>query len=265
MSLTTLAIVTSLLSLVLATAAFLRAGCARRARPILDRVQRELTNLSTKQRELLDSAAASLADAYDQSRRHLTSARELLREQAEEAVDCLEQHAGVAQRHLERLTQCVEQGARSAKAATAQAARRTQRALAHRVWRLEARATLLLAESKAHRARAAVVSQDYVVAERLLDEAAELVRRAGDRLRFDPHYHLTLERIARASRDALISLRAHAEYTLGELDQLLAESERLVQELESEERQAEDRESRPARQPEPARATEHPTLESVAA
>ena len=118
------AFVISLTSLVLATTAYWRAG-------------------GKQDIQALGRVAQAIAASYDKSRQRLQIARNHLRQLKEEAVEGLEKQVQLAQDQLETLARRLEEGAKSAKDATATAARNVEQAIALRVRRIEARTMLL--------------------------------------------------------------------------------------------------------------------------
>lgn len=228
MTLATLLI--SIVSLAISVALFWRFHRVMRSR-----TSPEVQEIAARQKELVAVAKESLEHAYDHVRQNLADARELLRRVREVSRDAGERHLRLAGEHLERLTEVLDDGFRAVGRVTISAARRTEEAIAARVRHLKVRATLLLAETKAHAAREAVMDQRFTSAEELLEEAADLIRRASDDLAGEPRYGATVESIRRALREAIVALRAHAEITIKRMDHLLAENTRLVEQLESDE------------------------------
>lgn len=240
-------ILISILSLVLSGYACWRVIKRADARQSTQQLRSEFQHVAARHKELVESAAQLLDDAYARTRQQVAAAREFLRRLKHDAASGLEERAALALEQLEALSTRLEENVDHVRTATATAARRAHATISQRVFHLKARTILLLAEAKAKNARAAVIEQRYVEAEELLDEANDLMRRAAEDLGGEPHYEVMVENIRRASREAMVSLRAHAQLTASKMDRLLAESGRLVTELESEEKLAAGRAAAPAK------------------
>src|SRR5207247_5607490 len=109
------------------------------------------------------------------------------------------------------LAKRLEQSARAAKNVTVSAARSAEEAIALRVRRIEARATLMRAKAKATRAQSAAASKKFERADQLLAEAADLLRDARETLGDDHAYDTKLDVIKTALREATKAVRANAE------------------------------------------------------
>ena len=180
------AFVISLVSLVLATTAYWRSGGKQDIRA-LGRVAQT---------------------SYEKSRQRLQVARNHLRQLKEEAVEGLEKQVQLAQEQLETLARRLEEGAKSAKDATATAARNVEQVIALRVRRIEARATLLQAKAKASRAVSSAAKKDFERADQLLQDATELLQSAREALADDHAYDQLLDAMKLALREATTAVRA---------------------------------------------------------
>lgn len=250
------AIIISSVSLLISLVVYCRFS-GREAQRFGQSLRRDLTALTAKQKELFESATHSLAVAYEQSRRQLAATRETLRHYKEEAASGVAEHMSLALQQLGQLSAELEENAHVTKINPLVAARRVQAAIADRVRRLEARALLLLAGWKAHSARVAAIEQRFAEAEELLDEASGLIGRADDNLKCDPHFEIMSDGLRRAMREAAASLRAHADLTVRKMDRLLAETERLVRDLERDETRRAGRALAPANgEPRPMEAVQ---------
>ena len=224
-------LVISLVSLCLASVAYWRSG----GKQDVQALGREVEALRAKQKELAESVAQSVAAAYERSRKRLQVAREQLRQLKDEAVEGLEQHIKQAQEQLEALAQRLEDGAKSAKHATVAAARSVEEGIALRVRRVEARATLLQAKAKATRAVGVAGKRDFLRAEQLLEQATGLLRNARETLGDDHAYDQLLDAVKLALREATTAVRTQAEDVRKKIEQVLADTDRLVSTLEADE------------------------------
>jgi len=234
----TTALIIALISLALASVAYWRSGGKQDVQNLQCSLQRELEALRAKQKELVESASQSLAAAYDRSRQRLAVARENLRQQKEEAVEGLEKQVKLAQSQLEALAKRLEESARAAKDLTVSAAHSAEEAIALRVRRMEARATLMQAKAKATRAQSAAANREFERADQLLAEAADLLRDARETLGDDHAYDAKLEAIKSSLREATNAVHTHAEDIRKRIEQVLADTDRIVSTLESDETKA---------------------------
>jgi hypothetical protein len=224
-----------LISLGLALVAYWRSGGKQDVQSVQASLQRELDVLRAKQKELVETASQTLAAAYDRSRQRLAIARENLRQQKEEAVAGLEKQVKLAQEQLEDLAKKLEDSARAAKDLTVSAARGAEEAIALRVRRIQVRTTLMQAKAKATHAQSAAANKEFDQADQLLIEATELMRDARQTLGDDHAYDALLDTMRGALRDATTAVRAKAENIRQKLDQVLADTDKLVSQLESDE------------------------------
>jgi len=234
----TLALIISLLSLALAATAYWRAGGKQDVEHARLEIKREMELLSARQKEFAESVSQSIAAAYETSRQRLQVAREHLRQLKDETVEGLEKQVKRAQEQLDALAQRLEEGAKSAKDATVAAARNVEEAIALRVRRIEARATLLQAKAEATRAVSSAAKKDFQRAEQLLEEATESLRSARETLGEDHAYDQLLDAMKLALREATSTVRKQAEDVRQKIEQVLADTDRLVSRLESDEDKA---------------------------
>jgi hypothetical protein len=238
-----LVFVISLVSLALAAAAYWRAGGKEDLKRAQREIQREFGRLKVRQQEVMESISSSLSAAYDASRQRLLHARDVLRQTREEAIRGMEQHLYRAQEQIEALAQRLEEAAQSAKASSISAARNLERAISIRVRRLEARAILLRARAKMSLAVSAASRDDFVLAEQRLEEAIDLLREADDLLADDHAYDSALDSMKLSLRNATTSVQAHAKNIRAKIEDVLAETDRLIGNLESDEQRASDQET----------------------
>ena len=235
----TAALIVASISLALAMVAYWRSGGARDIQKLKTALHSELEALRTKERELVESATKSLAAAYGRSRRRLAAARESLQKLKRETVEGLEKQIKLALEQLEALTELIEKSAHAAEQRTISAARRAERAIASRVRRMQARVALIHAKAKATHARWAAVSEDFDRAERLLVDATEHLRDARETLRFDraddAQLELELDAVRESLREAISAVRARAADVHEHLEQVLADSNRILSTLETQE------------------------------
>jgi hypothetical protein len=224
----------AVVGLIVAILAYCRASSGLDARSATQRLRDDVQQLTARHRELVESAAQLLDDAYGRTRQNIVSARETLRQLKIHTAAGLERRAMLAAEELEGLNTRLEESMRDLRVSTVGTARRAHETIARRVSHLRARTLLLLAEAKARRARDDVMLQRFVEAEECLDEAMDLMRRAMDDLGTEAHFEVSVENIRRASREAIVSLRAHAHLTAVKMDRLLAENGRLIDQLERE-------------------------------
>jgi uncharacterized phage infection (PIP) family protein YhgE len=232
------ALVISLVSLLLASVAYWRAGGKRDVEHARLEIQREMEVLRAKQKEFAEGVSQSVAAAYERSRERLQVARDHLRQLKDDAVEGLEKQIKLTQEQLEALAQRLEEGAKSAKDATVATAEKVEKAIALRVHRIEARTTLLQAKAKATRAVGAAAKKDFDRAEQLLADATELLRSARETLGDDHAYDQFLDKTKLALRDATTAVRTHAEDVRQKIEQVLTETDRIVTTLESDEDKA---------------------------
>lgn len=231
------ALIVALLGLALAMVAYWRSGGAQDVQKLKTSMDSELEHIHTKQKELVESAVESLAAAYERSRLRLAAVRENLRKQKDEAIESVETQVELAREQLEELAQQLEQSVETAEQRTVAAARQAEQAIASRVRRLQARATLIHAKSKAARAQRAAAVRDFERADHLLAEATEHLFDARELLHDDRaqdlHLEQQLDAVRYSLREATAAVRTRAENVQKRLDKLLADSDRIVSTLES--------------------------------
>ena len=230
----TVTLVLVVLSLVLSAVAYRRSGGALD----MQKLRGEFETLRIKQKELTESIADSISTAYSRSRERLQAARENLRSQKTGTVEVVEKQLQLAQEQLEGLGRRLEQAAGSVKTLAFSTAQRIEEAIALRVRRLEARASLLQAKAIASRAQAAATKNDFQRADELLADAADLFHAARETLGNDRTYDLQLEAMKQGLRAATSAVRLRAQDTRSRIDRVLADTDRIVDALESDETRA---------------------------
>jgi flagellin-specific chaperone FliS len=222
------------LSLVLSAVAYWRSGGARD----VQKLRAEIDALRLKQKELAENITSSLSAAYTRSRERLQAVRENLRRQKAEAVEGMEKQLQLAHDQLEALGHRLEESAGSIKSATFSTAQKIEEAIALRVRRIEARVTLLHAKAKVARAQSAAEKSDFQRADELLADAADLWHSVRETLGDDRTYDPQLDALKRALRDATAAVRARAQDSRSRIDRVLADTDRIVGALESDEARA---------------------------
>lgn len=222
------------LSLVLSAVAYWRSGGAQD----VQKLRAELDALRLKQKELTESITSSLSAAYGRSRERLHAVRENLRRQKTEAVEGMEKQLQLAHDQLESLGHRLEESASSIKSMAFSTAQKVEETIALRVRRIEARVTLLHAKAKAARAQSAAAKNDFQRADELLADAADLWQSARETLGDDRTYDAQLDALKRALRDATVAVRTRAQDTRSRIDRVLADTDRIVGALESDETRA---------------------------
>ena len=240
------ALVISIFSLALAGVAYWRSGGKEDVRRLEDQVRQELDALRAKQGELVDHASQSLAAAYDRSRSRLLAAGVRLRSLQESALEGMEVQLQRAGEQIDALAQRLEHAAHAARSATVAAARATERGLTVRVSRVQARVVLLEVKAQAVLAERAAGEGQFDRADARLTEAIELLAKARSILGEDNVYDHQLDAVRDALRHAVDSVRSRAEDSRRRIDQVLADADRVVNTLESDEIEAASEGATPA-------------------
>ncbi|HWA74719.1 MAG TPA: hypothetical protein VG937_20395 [Polyangiaceae bacterium] len=221
------ALAISVLSLILSLTAYWRAG----GRQDIDRLRRDADALRVRQQE-------AVATAFQSSRERLRATQIELDALKQRMATALATQVGRAEQQLDALSARLEEAALAAKDASVSAAERSQQAIARRARRLEAGVILLSAKAEAMRAVDAAKNRDFVQAEQRIDEATELLQRAREKLGEDAAYDEGLMTARRSLREATNAIRNHAADTRERIDQVLNDTNKLVESLQSAETQA---------------------------
>jgi len=221
------ALIISVASLVLAGVAYWRSGG-----------KRDLELLREKQKELADVLLLAVEEAYEASRQTLRQTAEGLRNLKDEAVEGLEQQIERAQQQLQALERRLEQTAKAARDNTVAAAQKAERALRLRVHRLEARGSLLYAKASAVLAQRWANKGEFLRAEQRLDQATAMLALARETLRADHAYDEQLEVVKHSLAEATTAVRAKAQDVRQRIEHVLAETDKLLGSLESDENKA---------------------------
>lgn len=230
-----ISLVISVVALGLAGVAYWRSGGQRDVARLESAMRRELNELSAKQAELVSHASDAVAAAYDRSRARLQSARTRVHRLQEAAVEGLDSQLRRAGEQLENLGRRLEHAASGAKSTTVAAARAAERGIARRARRIQARVVVLEVKAKARLAEHAARDRDFDRADARLAEATDLLGEVRTILADDDVFGDELDAIRDALRHAVTSVRSRAEDTRRRIEQVLADADRVVTSLESDE------------------------------
>jgi len=234
------ALVLSLAAIALAAVAYWRSGGQHDVARAESAVRRELAELKARQAELLDHAGDALGDAYERSRARLRSARARIRRLEEAAVDGLDAQLRRATEHLEALAKRLEHAAASARDATFATAHATERGIARRARRVQARVMILEAKAKVRLAEHAARDRDFEKVHARLADATELLAEARETLAGDDVAGRELDAMRDGLRHAVDAVRAGAEDTRRRIDQVLGDADLVVSTLEADDGDATD-------------------------
>ena len=221
------AIIIAIIGLILAGMAYWRAGG-----------QRDLEMLREKQTELGEVLLFAIEEAYEASRQSLQQTAEGLRNLKAEAIEGLEQEVERATQQLQALERRLAETTKTARDTTAALAHKAERALRLRVHRLEARGSLLYAKGCAVLANRWANQGEFLRAEKRLDEATALLALARETLRADHAYDEQFETVKHSLAEATGAVRAKAQDARQRIDNVLAETNKLLRALESDETNA---------------------------
>jgi hypothetical protein len=232
------ALIIAVVSLGLAGVAYWRSGGRHDIARLETGVRQQLGELQAKQTELVDHASESLAAAYERSRIRLRTARARVKRLQESAVEGLEAQLRRAGDQLDNLAHRLEDAARDAGDATIAAARATERGIARRARRMQARVLIIEVKGKARMAEHAARDRDFDRADARLADATDLLAQAQTVLADDNAFDDDLDAIRDALRQAVNAVRSQAEDTRRRIEQVLADADRVVGNLEADEGQA---------------------------
>jgi cellobiose-specific phosphotransferase system component IIA len=228
---TTTTLIIAIISLLFASVAYWR-SCSKR----------DLELLRAKQEELTESLLLVVEQAYDASRQTLRQTAEGLHHLKDEAVEGLEQPLERAQQQLQGLERRLEETAKVARDTPVAAAQKAERSLRVRVYRLEARGSLLYAKASGVLAIRWANNGDFARAEQRLDQATALLALARETLRADHAYDEQFEVVKRSLAEATSAVRAKGQDVRQRIDQVLADADKIVGTLEADEtKEAEQR------------------------
>lgn len=228
----------TVLMLILICAAVVLAYWQFGGRQDIKQIRGELSSLRAAQKEFMENLREAVARAFDESRRGVQDVRERLDELSEETAAGLAQQLIHANDQLDALAERLEETAKAAKDATLKTAQTIERAIDVRVRRIGARANLLRVKAKATQAASAAEKRDFGRADELLAEAADLLRETRGTLGDDHAYSELLGTMKKTLHDATLAVRSHAENVRQKIEMALADADKLVGHLESDEGQA---------------------------
>lgn len=234
-----IALTLSLAAVALAGIAYWRAGGEADLRRAHDELRRDFDALRAKQRELVDGAADTLAAAYNRSRSELRSVQTRIGELGRHTAEGLQDQLHRAGNQAQQLLTSLEHAAGQAKSLTVTAARNAEAGIARRARRIHARVVLLEVKANAARAARAAADADFDRADRRLADASQLLAEARAILDDD---HVIAEGLAAMKLrllDAAEAVRTRAEDTRRRIDTVVADTDRVVGDLEAAEDHAE--------------------------
>lgn len=233
------ALILSLVAVALAGIAYWRAGGKAELRRAHDELRRDFDAVRAKQRELLDGAADTLSAAYDRSRGELRTVQHRIGDLGRHTADGLHDQLQRASNHAQQLLSNLEQAARQARTLTVTAARNAEAAIAHRVRRIHARIVLLEVKVNATLAARAADDRNFDRADRRLAEASHLLAEARAILDDDQVIAEDLAAMKLRLLEATDAVRARAEDARRRIDVVVADTDRVVSDLEVAEDHAE--------------------------
>lgn len=220
-------LILAIIALALAAVAYWRAGG-----------RRDLETLRAKQKELTEALLFVIEEMYEESRQALRQTADGLRQLKSEALEELDQQIDRATQQLWALERRLEEGLKSARQSAMTTAHSIERGLRRRVRRIEARGSLLFAKSAALLAIRWARKEEFDRAEKRLDEATALLALARETLRADHAYDEQLEIVKRSLAEATIAVRQKAQDARQRIERVLAETDKLLGALESDETKA---------------------------
>lgn len=234
-----IALILSLVGVALAGIAYWRAGGETDLRRAHDELRRDVDVLRAKQRELVDGAADTLAAAYNRSRSELRSVQTRIGELGRHTAEGLQDQLHRAGNQAQQLLTTLEHAAGQAKNLTVAAARNAEAGIARRARRIHARVVLLEVKANAALAARAADDRDFDRADRRLADASQLLGEARAILDDD---HVIAEGLAAMKLrllEAAEAVRTRAEDTQRRINTVVADTDRVVGDLEAAEDHAE--------------------------
>lgn len=228
-----IALILSLVAVTLAGIAYWRAGGEADLRRAHDEFRRDLDALRAKQRELVDGAADTLAAAYNRSRSELRAIQHRIGDLGRHTAEGLQDQLHRAGHQAQQLLTSLEHAAGQAKDLTVTAARNVEVGIARRARRIHARVVLLEVKANAALAARAADDRDFDRADRRLAEASHLLAEARAILDDD---HVIAEDLATMKLrllEAADAVRTRAEDTRRRIDTVVADTDRVVGDLEA--------------------------------
>jgi ElaB/YqjD/DUF883 family membrane-anchored ribosome-binding protein len=226
------ALIISLVAAVLAAVAYWRSGGDADVRRAQDEIRRDLDALRAKQRELVDHAADRLAAAYNRSRSQLHTVQTRIGDLGHHAAEGLQDQLHRTSEHAKRLLDSLEHAAERAKDLTVTGARNVEQGIARRARRIHARVVLLEVKAKAALASRAAGDERFEAADEHLADASRLL--AETRAILDDDEVIAEELTAMKAKllDAAEAVRTRAEDTRRRIDAVVADTDKVVGDLE---------------------------------
>lgn len=217
-----IALVCSLVSLAVASVAFMRSGG-----------RRDLDALLSKQRLVLGDLSARAQRGLEETLARVSRARQRLSELSEEVALNLRRSLDEAARELAVIERDAQEALERLKSGTSAEARAIEETLARRIHHIEATIQVLRARAEIAAAERLADRGEFIQAERLLEDAVSTVREAQVRLRDELADESKFAPVLAALHDAVRLIRARAEDHKREIDSALIASDALVASLQS--------------------------------
>lgn len=234
-------LIIAIVGLALAGLAWWHAGGKQDVGVARKRLTEEIEQLRAAHRELSELFLFAIEEAYEESRETLQQTAEGMRQLKSEAIEGLGQELERITEQLRALQRRLDEGLKSARDTTLATAQSCERSLRRRVHRMQARGSLLYAKGAATLAIRWVRKEEFQRAEKRLDEATALLALARETLRADHAYDQQFEVVKRALAEATGAVRAKAQDVPRRVEYVLAETDKLLGALETEEQQAADK------------------------
>jgi hypothetical protein len=216
-----IALVCSVVSLVVATVAFWRAGG-----------RRDVESLLSKQRLVLGDLSARLTSGLETTLTRVGRARQRLSELSKEVSSNLRQALDEAARELAAIERETREALGRLKSGTFAEARAIEEGLSRRVHHVEATIQVIVARAEIGAAERLADRGEFPQAERLLEEAVATIRDAQTRMREELADESQFIPVIAALHDALRMIRARAEDHKREIDSAVLASDALVAALQ---------------------------------
>jgi hypothetical protein len=214
------ALVFSIASLVLALAAYWRAGG-----------RRDLEVLQVKQRLMAEDLAKWMRKGFEDSLARIARAQKRLSELSTEASEQIREATRVLELELGEMKKEAELGLFHLKTEVSSGGHAAQEALAKRIRRTEGSIQVLVARSEIAAAEKLAAADEIVQAEDLLEDAVSKVREVRMRLSEEVGDDPAFEHVIETLHEALRSVRARAVDHKRRIDSVLEASDSLLASL----------------------------------
>lgn len=222
MALEIVALILATISLAIASVAYWRSGGAQ-----------DIAKLRSELVETRDALRARLRSGYDESLLRIDHARALLAAIPPQVAATVRGSIDSLNKELSAVRHEVEQELERLKTRASASSQAARDALATRVKQLEGRVRLLVARGEMVRAESLADRGDFAAAEDLLDDALmkvrEVQRGLGPLFEGDPAFAHLLATL----RQTIRSVQTRAQSRKREIDELIAESDQLLQTLQA--------------------------------